>query len=104
MWQVTPAFQKFVASKLDELLELQDVEVGEESSGDAHVQKISGVKLTKRSRIHVNPEETEAALRVQRKPSLLAHREPQVRREIKTNKQKSTGDCRGSCRVCCDWR
>ena len=79
MSQVTPAFQKFVASKLDELLELEDVEVGEEISGDANVQKIAGVKLTKRSRIDVNPEETEASLRVQRKPSLLAHREPQVR-------------------------
>ena len=79
MSQVTPAFQKFVASKLDELLELEDVEVGEESIGDANVQKIAGVKLTKRSRIDVNPEEIEASLRVQRKPSLLAHREPQVR-------------------------
>ena len=47
---MTPAFQKFVASKLDELLELEDVEV---NGSVGNVQKISdssrGVKLTKRS-------------------------------------------------------
>ena len=79
MSQVTPAFQKFVASKLDELLELEDVEVVEENSVDSNVQKTAGVKLTKRSRADVKPEETDMCFKVQRKPSLLAHRKPQVR-------------------------
>ena len=81
MSQVTPAFQKFVASKLDGLLELEDVEVKENSS-DANIQKITGselgVKLTKRSRIDVNPEEAEALSVSRMRPSLLSHREPQV--------------------------
>ena len=82
MSQVTPAFQKFVASKLDEMLELEDVEVGEEINGGGNNQKnagsSSGVKLTKRSRIDVNPGEAEAWSVSRQKPSLLAHREPQV--------------------------
>ena len=82
MSQVTPAFQKFVASKLDDLLELEDVEVEEKSNGGANVQKIAGcsrgVKLTKRSRIDVNPGEAEVLSVSKQKPSLLAHREPQV--------------------------
>ena len=41
MSQVTPAFQKFVASKLDELLELEDVEV-KENSRVANDQKLAG--------------------------------------------------------------
>ena len=81
MPQVTPAFQKFVASKLDELLELEDVEVKENSSV-ANDQKFAGsqwgVKLTKRSRTDVNPEEAEALSVSRMRPSLLSHREPQV--------------------------
>jgi len=82
--QVTPAFQKFVASKLDELLELEDVEVKENSS-DANDQKLAGshrgVKLTKRSRTDVNPEEAEALSVSRMRTSLLSHREPQVTAE-----------------------
>merc|ERR1711971_659336 len=82
--QVTPAFQKFVASKLDELLELEDVEVVENCS-DANGHRLAGsqlgVKLTKRSRIDVNSEEAEALSVSRMKPSLLSHREPQVTAE-----------------------
>ena len=102
MSQVTPAFQKFVASKLDELLELEDVEVKENSSV-AIDQNLAGshqgVKLTKRSRIDVNPEEAEALSVSRMRPSLLSHREPQVHLTTGDNddghqsKKSNSGDC-----------
>ena len=77
---MTPAFQKFVASKLDELLELEDVEV---NGSVENVQKVSdssrGVKLTKRSRVKVvDQEKTEAQFSSRPRPSLLSHREFKV--------------------------
>ena len=102
MSQVTPAFQKFVASKLDELLELEDVEVKENSSV-AIDQNLAGshqgVKLTKRSRIDVNPEEAEALSVSRMRPSLLSHRELQVHLPNEKTKivigikKKNSGDC-----------
>ena len=92
MSQVTPAFQKFVASKLDELLELEDVEVLE-SSSESNIQKIAGaqlgVKLTKRSRLDVDTEEADDLSVLRQRPSLLSHREPQV--------HLTTNATRGNC-------
>ena len=54
--QVTPAFQKFVASKLDNLLELEDVEFVESttaSNAPAENKSCLGVRLTKRSKVEV---------------------------------------------------
>ena len=51
--QVTPAFQKFVASKLDNLLELEDVEFVESttaSNAPAENKSCLGVRLTKDAR------------------------------------------------------
>ena len=81
--QVTPAFQKFVASKLDNLLELEDVEIVEStaaSNAPAESKSCLGVRLTKRSKVEVlNASEAEQGLSSPRKrPALLSHKDPQV--------------------------
>ena len=81
--QVTPAFQKFVASKLDNLLELEDVEVVESTAASialAESNSCLGVRLTKRSKVEVlNASEAEQGLSSPRKrPALLSHKDPQV--------------------------
>ena len=81
--QVTPAFQKFVASKLDNLLELEDVESVESTTASnslAESNSCLGVRLTKRSKVEVlSASEAEQGLSSPRKrPALLSHKDPQV--------------------------
>jgi len=84
--QVTPAFQKFVASKLDNLLELEDVEFVESTTASnalAESKSCLGVRLTKRSKVEVlDASEAEQGLSSPRKrPALLSHKDPQVSAE-----------------------
>ena len=95
--QVTPAFQKFVASKLDNLLELEDVEFVESttaSNATAVSKSCLGVRLTKRSKVEVlNASETEHGLSSPRKrPALLSDKDPQVLLSV---------SCNASRDICC---
>ena len=95
--QVTPAFQKFVASKLDNLLELEDVEFVESttaSNATAESTSCLGVRLTKRSKVEVlNASEAEQGLSSPRKrPALLSHKDPQVLLSV---------SCNASRDICC---
>ena len=81
--QVTPTFQKLVASKLNNLLELEDVEFVESttaSNAPAETKSCLGVRLTKSSKVEVlHASEAEQGLSSPRKrPALLSHKDPQV--------------------------
>ena len=80
--EVTPHFQKFVASRLDELL-LKQVEDVAKVVGNVveHSVEDLGIKLTRKSRVAVRLEEGEVVVKRPR-PSLLAHRERGETREM----------------------
>ena len=78
---VTPAFQRFVASKLDDAIQLEEVEVeGREGRRAEGVEGEGGIKLTRRSRVKVvEVQEVEELGERRSRPRLLEHRQPEVR-------------------------
>ena len=82
--EVTPHFQKFVASRLDELL-LKQVEDVAKVVGDVEEPPADdlGIKLTRKSRVAVRLEEGEGEVVGKRaRPSLLAHRQQGETKEM----------------------
>ena len=81
--EVTPHFQKFVASRLDELL-LKQVEDVAKVIGDVEEHSVEdlGIKLTRKSKVAVRLEEEGEVAGKRPRPSLLAHREQGETREM----------------------